>query len=97
MFVFTSGVRELYDITGHENIKDLDEVKNLGKLAGRDYNGNNPNPPPIPTYITKGTCQMCGSDKEEIEKQRKFLEEKESELLKREQELDEELQKVRNL
>jgi len=96
MFVFTSGIREIYDITGHENIKELTEVKTTGKLIGRDYNGNSHNPPPIPSYIVKGICNECGSNQDEIEKKRILLEKKEKELIQREKELDSELEKLRN-
>ena len=96
MFVFNNGVRELYDITGHQDITDLNEIKSLGKLTGRDYNGNNPNPPPIPTDISQNnTCQMCGAKKYEIENQKLYLDAKETELIKREKELDKELELIR--
>lgn len=94
MFVFTSGVRELYDITGNENIGNFEDVKKVGKFVARDYNGNNPNPSPIPTIRNVGVCQACGVNMEEMEKMRSNLEVKEREIEQREKELDKELEKL---
>lgn len=95
MFVFTSGVRELYDITNNEGFTTLEDIKKVGKLTARDYNGNQQSPPPIPMGFTSEVCQMCGTNVNEIEKLKKNLEEKEKEIESRERELDQELERLR--
>jgi hypothetical protein len=87
------GIRELYDITDHTTLTELEDVKKLGKFIILDYNGNHPNPPPLIPPKVSETCPFCKTNLKELENK---LIEKELELMQREKELDEEIKRLKN-